>query len=71
MINIKDLPANAQYWTVHKLIDYCMENGIEVILNNIPPKPHIEHDIMDLLDNPRTWESLCLELKNYRKYVRD
>lgn len=61
MINITDLPAISRYWSVEKLIDYCLENGYEGIRNNKLPKSAgddiREQSLAQLLDNPYIWET--------------
>jgi len=58
MIRLSQLPQTARNWSTNHFVNWCIDNGIEVIVNDrIPRKPYIEHELSDFIDT-RLWEHL-------------
>lgn len=59
MITLTKLPQQARYWQVEQLIDYCLDEGYEGIINNrVYVRPYQEYSLRDLLNNPYIWDKL-------------
>ncbi|NDB86343.1 MAG: hypothetical protein EB127_27145 [Alphaproteobacteria bacterium] len=53
-------------YDINDVIQYCIENDIETIVNDFEEKPSTEHAVRDL---HLTWKTL-LTLKPYDKYSK-
>lgn len=53
-------------YDITDVMQYCIENDIKTIVNDLMDKPHREYEVKDLSD---VWKSL-LTLKPYDKYSK-